>query len=95
MPFAVEFALENEEATLDIILEFAPLENREHQRFMLRQELANAQSDLTAERGVGTMTAAQWQALHDHLNSFDALSAPVDAGSVFDARFIEAAHDGG
>ena len=92
---AVEFALENEEATLDIILEFAPLENREHQRFMLRQELANAQSDLTAERGVGTMTAAQWQALHDHLNSFDALSAPVDAGSVFDARFVEAAHDGG
>ena len=50
---AVEFAMENEEATLDIILEFAPLEDREHQRFMLRQELANAQSDLTAERGVG------------------------------------------
>ena len=50
---AVEFAMENEEATLDIILEFAPLEDREHQRFMLRQELASAESDVTAQRGVG------------------------------------------
>ena len=41
------------------------------------------------------MTEAQWQALHDHLTAFDALSAPVDVGNVFDARFVEAANDGG
>ena len=60
---------------------------------MLRQELANAQSDLTAARGVGTMTEAQWQALYDHLTAFDALSAPFDVENAFDARFVEAAHD--
>ena len=91
---AVEFAMENEEATLDIILEFAPLEDREHQRFMLRQELAKrGERRHRRSTALGSMTEAQWQALYDHLTAFDALSAPFDVEDAFDARFVEAAHD--
>ena len=90
----VKFALENEEEALDIILEFAPMEEREHQRFMLRQELGDARSALTNERGLGAMTAAQWQALHDHLIAYDALPISVDVATVFDDRFVSPAYDG-
>ncbi len=90
----VKFAIENEEEALDIILEFAPLEEREHQRFMLRQELGDARSAITNERGIGAMTAGQWQNLHDHLIEYEAIPNSVDVTTVFDDRFVSTAYDG-
>ncbi|MCY4528074.1 MAG: ABC transporter substrate-binding protein [Chloroflexi bacterium] len=91
---AAEYALENREDTLDIILKYAPKEDRAHQAFMLDTELADATSPVTDERGLGQMTDEQWKALYDHLLKFEALPQPFDYNSAFTTTFLERAYDG-
>lgn len=90
----VEFALTNREATIDIIMEYATDGDREHQRFMLEAELADAVSQLTEERGLGWMTDEQWRALYNHLIEFDALPQPFDYKTAFTTSFLERVYDG-
>ena len=89
-----EYALENRQETLDIIMKYAPKEDRAHQAFMLDTELADAISQLTEDRGIGRMTDDQWKLLYDHLLKFDALSQPVDYRTAFTTTFLERAYDG-
>ena len=91
---AVEFALENRQETLDIIMKYAPKEDRAHQAFMLDTELADATSMLTEKLGVGQMTDDQWKALYDHLLKFGALPRPFDYRMAFTTTFLERAYDG-
>ena len=88
------YALENREATLDIIMKYAPKEDRAHQAFMLDTELADATSPFTDERGLGQMTDDQWKALYDHLLEFEALPQPFDYTTAFTTTFLERAYDG-
>ena len=90
----VEYALENRQGTLDIIMKYAPKEDRTHQTFMLDTELADATSQLTEDIGVGQMTDAQWRALYDHLLKFEALPRPFDYKTAFTTTFLERAYDG-
>ena len=90
-----QFALDNEDETLDIVLKFAPNEDREHQRFMLRQELRDAVSSLTEANGLGWMTDAQWKTLHDELIEFQALSTPFDYRTAYDDQFLERIYQDG
>ena len=90
----VEFAFENREAALDIIMEYAPKEDRAHQAFMLDTELADARSSFTDEQGLGQMTDDQWKALYDHLLKFDALPQAFDYRTAFTTSFLERAYDG-
>ena len=90
----VQFALDDAEATLDIIMKYAPKENRAHQAFMLSTELADAKSPLTDERGLGHMADEQWMALYDHLLKFEALPQPFDYRTAFTMTFLERAYDG-
>ena len=91
----VEFALNeaNLEETLDIVLRFAPEEDREHQRFMLGVELQDAVGPVTDSNGVGWMTDEQWQALYDHLLEFEALPGPYDFKTAYTDRFLKAAYE--
>lgn len=91
---AFAFVLENEEETLDIVMTFAPQEDREHQRFMLREELLNAEGPVTQANGLGAMTDEQWQALYDQLLEFEALTRPFDYRTAYDDQFIRAIYDG-
>ena len=91
---AFAFVLENEEETLDIVMTFAPQEDREHQRFMLREELRNAEGPVTQSNGLGAMTGEQWQALYDQLLEFEALTRPFDYRTAYDDQFIRAIYDG-
>ena len=90
----VEYALENRQGTLDIIMKYAPKEDRTHQAFMLDTELADATSQLTDEIGIGQMTDDQWKALYDHLLEFEALPQPFDYKTAFTTTFLEGAYDG-
>ena len=90
----LEYALENEEATLDIVMKYAPDADREHQRFMLRTELGDAESPLTTENGLGWMTDAQWRELYDHLLEYEALPQPFDYTIAFTDRFLRAVYKG-
>lgn len=90
-----EFALSNIEETLDIIMTFAPQANREHQRFMLQQELADAQSPLTQQHGLGWMTEEQWHELYNQLLIHQALHEPFNYTTTFDPTFLEEIYDHG
>ncbi len=76
----IEFAAENPAEAVDIVLQYAgPETDRDHMRFMLDAELADAQS----EQGFGSQSLAQWQSLAKMLVEYDALPgiqvAPDDA----------------
>ena len=91
---ALEYAQDNREEAVQIVLKFAPEENPAHQRYMLDTELADAVSPLTQERGLGQMTAAQWQALYDHLTAHEALPKPFDYNHAFSSDFLDAIYEG-
>ncbi len=90
----LDFAMNpaNEEETLDIVRKYAPQEDREHQRFMLKTELADAQGPVTLAQGLGAMTGEQWKALYDQLLKYQALPAPFDYQTAFEARFVQASY---
>jgi ABC-type nitrate/sulfonate/bicarbonate transport system substrate-binding protein len=88
------YALENPKATVDIVLKFAPDENREHQAFMLQTELTDAVSEETERAGLGAMTDAQWKALYDHLIRYEALPQPFDYKTAFTGQFLDEVYDG-
>ena len=85
---AVAWIQEHRDEAVEITLRYAPGEQREHQRYMLDVELAAAQSELTRRQGIGWMTEAQWQALHDSLVEFDAIEKPVDVKKVFTTEYL-------
>ena len=92
----IEYALDNPEEAIDIVLQYASQEDRDHMRFMMDTELAAAQSDLTDENGIGWMTAEQWRALHDYLVEFGGIAALLDDVSVtFDDGFLQRAYQDG
>ena len=49
----IEWARDNRDEAIDIVLKYAPGEEREHQRFMLDTELAAAESDVTQGERAG------------------------------------------
>ncbi|MCH9039184.1 MAG: ABC transporter substrate-binding protein [Chloroflexi bacterium] len=91
----LEFAIENREETLDIVLKFAPDEKREHQGFMLDAEIADAISPTAEGQGWAWMTDQQWKALYDQLIQFEALPKPFDYRTAFTDKFLDAAYDDG
>ena len=93
----IEFANDsaNIEETLDIVMKYAPDEDREHMRFMLTTELADAASPLTDANGIGWMTAQQWQAVHDYLIQYGALAESQDVEAAFTTEFLERVYEGG
>src|SRR5262245_15216101 len=66
----IQDAKENPEAATDIVMKFAPNEERDHQLSMLKVELDMADGPASRERGIGWSTPAQWQAFHDALLAY-------------------------
>lgn len=85
----IAYAAENPEEALDIVMQYAPQENREQQAFMLSTELERAQTELTAEHGFGWQTEAQWQALMDALLAFEVAESAVEVTDLFTTRFLD------
>ena len=91
----LQFAVDSRDETLDIVLKYAPGEQRDHQRFMLDAEIDDAVSELTAENGLGWMDAEQWEALYDHLVEYGAILVPFDYRTAFSTQFLEGSYDSG
>jgi len=92
----IEYARDNPDEAIDIVMQHAPQENRDHQRFMLDTELGAAENDLTDENGIGWMTAEQWRELHDYLVEFSGIPAPLDLVPVtYDDHLIRQAYKDG
>ena len=85
----IAYAEANASKTIDIVLEFAPQEDPEHQRYMLDTELGMARGETADANGIGWQTEEQWQRLHDYLVTFGALSGPLDdITDAFDGTFL-------
>lgn len=85
----IDYASKNVEETLDIILKYAPQENREQQRFMLTTELARARTPLTTSYGYGWQTREQWNALAGALTEFEVITKPVDVSKLYTSQLLE------
>ena len=91
----MEFATSNTEETLDIVLKYAEGADRDHMRFMLEAEFADATSPLTDANGLGWMNAEQWQEFHDSLLKYGALPGTQDVSSAFTDEFLEDIYEDG
>ncbi|MDI6857772.1 MAG: ABC transporter substrate-binding protein [Dehalococcoidia bacterium] len=91
----IEWARDNRDEAVDIVLKYASGEEREHQRFMLDAELEAADSDVTAQHGIGWQTEEQWQGLHDALIEYGALAEPVDVNAAFYNEFLRVIYESG
>ena len=91
----LEFAFENIEDALDIVLIYAEKENRDHMRSMLLTEKRDAVSPLTEQSGLGWMSEAQWQDFHDSLLEYSGLPNAVDVKTAFTVRFLDRVYDDG
>jgi ABC-type nitrate/sulfonate/bicarbonate transport system substrate-binding protein len=91
----IQYAIDNPEEAVEIVLQYAPQEDAEHQRFMLDTEIEGAYSRLTTENGLGWQTEEQWQALADTLLEFGALEKAVDVNEAFTNEFVERIYKNG
>lgn len=86
------YALQNQDETLDIIMKYAPNENRDHQKFMLSTELKDSQSSLTDQNGLGYMNDKQWKDLYDSLVEFEALPNQFDYQTAYTNEFLQSVY---
>jgi len=91
----IQYAIDNPEEAVKIVLKYAPQEDADHQRFMLDTEIEAAYSRVTTENGLGWQTEGQWQALADTLLEFGALEKAVDVNKAFTSEFVERIYKNG
>ena len=86
----IEYADDNRDEAIDIVMEYAPQEDPAHQRYMLDIELDQSRVGLGAGVDTGTQIIEQWQLLHDYLIQYGGLAAPIeDVNRVFRAGLLE------
>jgi ABC-type nitrate/sulfonate/bicarbonate transport system substrate-binding protein len=87
--YGIAWAKDNPAEAIDIVLKYAPSEDREHMRYMLDTEMQGALTAETEANGIGWMTAEQWRALHEMLERYEVLTHPLHDPSVaFTDRFL-------
>ncbi|MCC7366787.1 MAG: ABC transporter substrate-binding protein [Chloroflexi bacterium] len=91
----IEDARRDPEAATDIIMKFAPNEERAQQLYMLKVELDMANGPAAQQGGVGWSTTEQWQAFHDSLLTYGGLKQAVPVESVFTNTLLQAVYRDG
>jgi ABC-type nitrate/sulfonate/bicarbonate transport system substrate-binding protein len=86
---AVEWTRDHRDEATDIVMQWAPQEERAHQRAMLDVELDMAESPLTQARGIGWASRDQWQAFQDSLLRFGGVKAAVEVDSAYSERVLQ------
>lgn len=91
----LEYAFANEQEALDIIMKYAPQEDRSHQEYMLRTERERSLSENTSRHGLGWMTAEQWTNAQDVLLEYDQIKQRGDVTRFFTDQFLRSAYRDG
>ncbi|HUQ41495.1 MAG TPA: ABC transporter substrate-binding protein [Candidatus Limnocylindrales bacterium] len=84
----IEDAIADRDGAIEIVMKYAPGEDRAHQRYMLDTEIEAALTDATRARGIGAMTKEQWSALESFLAEYGALPKRVDVATVYNDAFV-------
>jgi ABC-type nitrate/sulfonate/bicarbonate transport system substrate-binding protein len=85
----IQYAADHPDEALDIVMKYAPQENRDQQKFMLTTELARARTELTEQNGYGWQTPEQWQALADSLTQYEVIKPGADVSKMFTTQFLK------
>ncbi|MFN8525536.1 MAG: ABC transporter substrate-binding protein [Chloroflexota bacterium] len=91
----IQYARQNPEAAMDVVMKWAPQEDRAHQLAMLKVEMEMSEGPVAKAEGLGAMNREQWQAFHDSLLAFGGLKSQVDVGSAYTDRIVRAVYRGG
>jgi len=91
----LNYAFANEREALDIIMKYAPQEDREHQEFMLRTERERSITELTRQNGLGWMTADQWSKAQDMLFEYDQIKQKAEPSKFYTDQFLRAIYRNG
>ncbi len=82
-------AVADRDAAVEIVMGYAPGEDRAHQRYMLDAEIEAALTDLTRAQGIGATQRGDWARLQDVLAENGGLSKQIDVDQVFTDRFTK------
>lgn len=79
------YAFDHPKDAIDIVMKYAPTEDRSHQEFMLNVEKQSTLTEVTRAKGIGWQTLDQWTKLQDGLATFGLIKSKVDP-----SRFLAA-----
>lgn len=85
----IAYAADHPDEALDIVMKYAPNEDRDVQKYMLNTELARAKTALTEANGYGWQTQEQWQALTDSLVKYNVIKPGLDVSKLFTTQFLK------
>jgi ABC-type nitrate/sulfonate/bicarbonate transport system substrate-binding protein len=92
----IRYADDHRDEAIQIVMKYAPQEQREHQRYMLDTELEAAHAGEGQTHAIGWQTQDQWQKLHDFLVKYNGLPHAInDISAVFTDRFLKEISAGG
>jgi ABC-type nitrate/sulfonate/bicarbonate transport system substrate-binding protein len=92
----VNYALNHRPEAVDIVMKYAPTEDRDHQAHMLDTELQASIIGDAYSKGAGWQTKEQWQALDDYLVKYGGLpKALPDVTAAFTNQFVDDAYENG
>src|SRR5207247_9830541 len=77
------FAFDHPKEAIDIVMKYAPTEDRAHQEFMLGVEKETSLTEETRTHGLGWQSLDRWSQLQDGLASFGLIKNKVAAASFF------------
>ena len=75
-------------AATEIVMRYAPQEERSHQLAMLKSELEMAAGPVADQLGLGWTTREQWQALQDSLLRHGGLERPIEVDTAFTDQIL-------
>ena len=84
-----QYASDNVDEAVDVVLRHAEGADREHQKAMLLTDLQNARRP----GGIGRASPEQWTALEALLLRYGVIDKPGAATTAFDASFVDALYD--
>lgn len=77
------YAFSHPKEAIDIVMKYAPQEDRSHQEFMLEVEKGNTLTEETRTNGLGWQSVERWSKLQDGLAAFGLIKKEVDPATLF------------
>jgi ABC-type nitrate/sulfonate/bicarbonate transport system substrate-binding protein len=89
------YAFANPKEAIDIVLKYAPTEDRAHQEYVLGIEKESSLTEQTQSKGLGWQTLDQWTRLQAGLSDFGLIKQKGDPARFFDDAILNKIYRGG
>jgi ABC-type nitrate/sulfonate/bicarbonate transport system substrate-binding protein len=89
------YAFANPKEAIDIVMKYAPSEDRAHQDYMLGIEKDTSLTEQTQSMGLGWQSLDQWTKLQDGLDEFGLIKQKVNPAVFFDDTILKKVYRAG